>query len=149
MAKSRIQKRPRDNPENLTQITKQIKLNDYWLYQPSPIKQKQIRRSIRRRRKRRGGGKDKKKHLQSTTNICGWSPKYPPLKDLLLTVTGDDFEIKVLNGNQVKIQPKSKEKYTTIIKALAEKRTEFHTYRPKGDGSFRTAQLHRHKRNRV
>jgi exosome complex RNA-binding protein Rrp4 len=48
-----------------------------------------------------------------------------PLKEILVTVTGDDFELRVLNGNQVKIQPKSTEKYTTIIKALAEKHTEF------------------------
>ena len=43
----------------------------------------------------------------------------------------------MLQGNQVKIQPKSSDKYTTIIKALAEKRTEFHTYQPKADRSFR------------
>jgi hypothetical protein len=30
-------KRPRDNPENLTQNIKQIKLNDYWLNQTSPL----------------------------------------------------------------------------------------------------------------
>ena len=39
---------------------------------------------------------------------------------------GDDFEL----------QPKSPEKYKTIIKALAEKHTEFHTYQPKEDKSF-------------
>jgi len=61
-----------------------------------------------------------------------------PLKELLVTIAGDDFELKVLQGNQVKIQPKSSDKYTTIIKALAEKRTEFHTYQPKTDRSFRT-----------
>jgi len=46
-------------------------------------------------------------------------------------VTGDDLELKELNGNQVKIQPKSTEKYTTIIKAVAEKHTEFLTCQPK------------------
>ena len=61
-----------------------------------------------------------------------------PLKELLVTIAGDDFELKVLQGNQVKIQPKTSDKYTTIIKALAEKRTEFHTYQPKADRSFRT-----------
>jgi predicted ABC-class ATPase len=53
-------------------------------------------------------------------------------------VTGDDFEVKVLTCNQVKIQPKTADKYKTIIQALAEKHTEFHTYRPKEDRSFRT-----------
>jgi DNA polymerase III sliding clamp (beta) subunit (PCNA family) len=43
-----------------------------------------------------------------------------PLKELLVTIAGDEFEFKVLQDNQVKIQPKSSDKYTTIIKALAE-----------------------------
>ena len=60
-----------------------------------------------------------------------------PLKELLVTVAGGDFELKVLNGTQVKTQPKSTEKYAAIIKALAEKHTEFHTYQPKEDKSFR------------
>jgi hypothetical protein len=60
------------------------------------------------------------------------------LKDLLVTVMGDDFEHKVLNGNRVKIQPKSIDKYTAIIKAAAEKHTEFNTYRSKEDRSFQT-----------
>jgi hypothetical protein len=34
-----------------------------------------------------------------------------PLKELLVAVTGDDFELKVLTGNQVKIQPKTADKY--------------------------------------
>ena len=60
-----------------------------------------------------------------------------PLKELLVTVTGDDFEL-VLNGNQVKIQTKTAETYTTIIKALGEKHADFHTYQPKENRSFRT-----------
>jgi hypothetical protein len=61
------------------------------------------------------------------------------LKELLVNMTGDDLELKVLNDNQAKIQTKSTEKYTTTIKALSEKHTEFHTrtYKPKKDGSFR------------
>jgi pyruvate/2-oxoacid:ferredoxin oxidoreductase alpha subunit len=61
-----------------------------------------------------------------------------PLKDLLVTVTENDFELKILNADQVKIQPTSTTKYHTIIKALAENHTEFHTYQPKEDRSFRT-----------
>jgi hypothetical protein len=60
-----------------------------------------------------------------------------PLKELLVTIAGE-FELKVFQDNQVKIQSKSSDKYTIIIKALAEKRTEFHTYQPKADGNFRT-----------
>jgi hypothetical protein len=61
-----------------------------------------------------------------------------PLKELLVTTASDEFKFKVLQDNQVKIQPKSSNKYTIIIKALAEKRTQFHTYQPKADRHFRT-----------
>jgi hypothetical protein len=60
------------------------------------------------------------------------------LKELLVTVSEDDFELKVLKGNQVKVQPKSADKYRTIIKALIEKHTEFHTYLPKEERCFHT-----------
>jgi len=55
---------------------------------------------------------------------------------LLVPVSGDDFELQVLNGNQVKVQPKSADKYRTIIKALIEKHTEFYTYQPKKERCF-------------
>ena len=61
-----------------------------------------------------------------------------PLKELLVTVSGNDFKLKVLNGNQVKVQPKSADKYRTIIKALIENHTEFHTYQPKEEQCFHT-----------
>ena len=56
---------------------------------------------------------------------------------MLVTVSGDDFELKLLNGNQVKVQPKTADKYRTIIKALIEKHTESHTYQPKEERCFR------------
>jgi hypothetical protein len=46
-------------------------------------------------------------------------------------------EVKALAANQVKVQPKTSESYRTIIKALAEKRTEFHTYKLKEESSYR------------
>jgi PAX-interacting protein 1 len=61
-----------------------------------------------------------------------------PLKELLVTVTENDFELKILNGDQVKIQPSFTDRYHTIVKALAEKHTEFHAYQPKENRSFRT-----------
>jgi hypothetical protein len=57
---------------------------------------------------------------------------------VLVTVSGDDFELKVLNGNQVKVQPKTADKYRAIIHALIEKHTEFHTYQLKENRCFRT-----------
>jgi hypothetical protein len=61
-----------------------------------------------------------------------------PLNELLVTVPRYEFEPKVLNGNQVKVQPKSANNYRAIIQALKEKHAEFHTYQIKEDRCFRT-----------
>jgi HD superfamily phosphohydrolase len=42
-----------------------------------------------------------------------------------------------LAQNQIKVQPKTSESYKTIIKALAEKRKEFHMYKIKEERSYR------------
>jgi hypothetical protein len=47
-----------------------------------------------------------------------------PLIQLLEQITKQQYEIKALADNQVKVQSKTSECYRTIIKALAEKRTE-------------------------
>jgi len=76
------------------------------------------------------------------------TPKPPPifvagvhniqsLHALLIEIAAEAFELKVLHENHVKIQTQSPDAYRTIIKALAEKNTEFHTYQPKADRSFR------------
>jgi hypothetical protein len=41
----------------------------------------------------------------------------------------DQYEIKVLADNQVEVQPKTSERYGTIIKNLNKKHMEFHTYK--------------------
>jgi hypothetical protein len=41
------------------------------------------------------------------------------------------YETKSLADNQVKVQPATTDSYSATTKALAEKQTEFHTYKPK------------------
>jgi len=135
--KVEYKKRPSDNPDTRTQNVKQIKLNDYWLNPPLPQTTNRFDALM--------DETNEEGEVETTRN----TPKAPPifvsgvqniqpLKELLVAVAGDDFELKVLTGNQVKIQPKAADKYKAIIQALAEKHTEFHTYQPKGDRSFRT-----------
>jgi hypothetical protein len=135
--KVEYKKRPRDHLETLTQNIKQIQLNDYWLN--SRLPQNTNRFDALTDKMNEEG------EVKTTRNI----PKAPhifvsgvqniqPPKELLVAVTGDDFESKVLSGNQVKIQPKSADKYKTKIQTLAEKHTEFHTCEPKEDSSVRT-----------
>ena len=45
--------------------------------------------------------------------------------------------MKILPNDQVRVQPMESSDYTTIIKALMEKNTEFHTFKPRQNRSFR------------
>ena len=45
--------------------------------------------------------------------------------------------MKTLYNDQVRVQPTESSTYTTIINALIDKNTEFHTYKPRQDRSFR------------
>jgi hypothetical protein len=45
--------------------------------------------------------------------------------------------VELLYNSQVKVQPLESLTYTTITKALIEKQTEFHTYKPRNERGFR------------
>jgi hypothetical protein len=45
--------------------------------------------------------------------------------------------VSFMNNEQVRVQPTESSVYTTIVKALIDKNTEFHTYKPRQDRSFR------------
>lgn len=60
-----------------------------------------------------------------------------PLTTLLENIAKNEYEIKIINNTQVKIQPKSSEKYSAIVKELQTRNTEFHTYKLKQERSFR------------
>jgi len=58
------------------------------------------------------------------------------LSQLLKKIATDKYEIKIMN-EQTKIQPKSSIAYINIVKELKNKNTEFHTYKPKQERSFK------------
>lgn len=60
-----------------------------------------------------------------------------PLSKMLEEVAPDDYEIKILQGEKVKIQAKTSESYSTIYKELKSRNTEFYTYQPKRQKNFR------------
>jgi len=60
-----------------------------------------------------------------------------PLIELLNVIAPDKYFVKTLRNEQVRVQPTESSIYTSIIKALMEKNTEFHTYKPRQDRSFR------------
>jgi hypothetical protein len=76
--KAEYKKRPRDNPEALTQNVKQIKLYDYWLNSPLPQTTERFDSLTDEMSER--GGKNNPNHSQSTTHICVRSPKYTTIQ---------------------------------------------------------------------
>ena len=60
-----------------------------------------------------------------------------PLSELLNTIAKDKYLVKTLHNDQVRVQPTESSVYTIIIKALMDNNTEFHTYKPRQDRSFR------------
>jgi hypothetical protein len=59
-----------------------------------------------------------------------------PLIELLNVIAPNKYLVKTLSNEQVRVQPTESTVYTTIIKALMEKNTEFYTYKPRQDRSF-------------
>ena len=128
-------KRPRDTTGNDKAATKQPKLNNYWLNQP-PLTNENKYAILMEEGSEETQSKTQQIAPRAPPIYVAGVQNIHPLKELLLKIAGDDFELKVLQGNQVKIQPKPSKKYSTIIKALAEKHTEFHTYQPKENRNF-------------
>ena len=60
-----------------------------------------------------------------------------PLIELLNVIAPNKYLVKTLSNEQVRVELTESSIYTTIIKALMEKQTEFHTYKPRQVRSFR------------
>ena len=60
-----------------------------------------------------------------------------PLIELLNELAPNKYFVKTLSHDQVKVQPTESSVHTVIIKALMDRNTEFHTYKPRQDRSFR------------
>jgi hypothetical protein len=91
MAKSG-QKRPRDNPEDLTQNVKQIKLNDYWLNQPFPSNTNRF--DVSQKKEMMKKGQKTNNNFQSTTHICGRSPKHLTIQRTISNCDGRQLRVQ-------------------------------------------------------
>lgn len=114
---------------------KQTKLNNDWLSSPLQINN---RFAIL------GNDEQQGESVTPTDNPAKPPPIYidrvsniQPLTKLLNDIAKDEDEIKVLRAEKVKVQPKTTQIYTTIIKELQKRGTEFHTFKLKQERSFR------------
>jgi hypothetical protein len=67
-----------------------------------------------------------------------------PLTKMLQEIVKDDYEIKTLKAQRVKIQLKSAESFSAVYKELKLRNTEFFTYQPKEERSFKVVLKHIH-----
>lgn len=128
-------KKRQRSPEENIKIQRQTKINDYWLSTPSTSN---IYNNLQEE------DEDKMDHSKTEKNESKPPPIFVsgvqnmnPLNKLLTEIAVDHYTLKALSENQVRIQPTSSEAYTTIVKALASKKTEFHTYQPKQNKPFK------------
>ena len=59
-----------------------------------------------------------------------------PLKALLEIIASKSYEVKILRNSEVKVQASHIESFKNITKALNEKNTEVHSFKPKQDRTY-------------
>ena len=127
-------KRQRSGPE-LAKCLKQSTLSTYWLSQPVDISNSfsvlENEESNPPPQSVPITPKPPPIFVDKVTNIR-------PLTNLLNNTVPELYEIKVLPKDQVRIQSKTVDSYRTIIKELDSKGTEYYSYKPKQERSFKT-----------
>lgn len=124
-------KRLRNSPQIIGRL-KQAKVSEYWLSAPVTTNNRFDALSDTEHETVR-----QEKSIKPPPIFVDKVSNIQPLIKFLNDVVKDCYEIKILKGEQVKIQPKTIENYTTIVKELKLKNTKFHTYKPKQDRSYR------------
>lgn len=128
-------KRLCNSPETQTRNQKQTKLNTYWLSAPVQTSNRfaALEKEDQQTELISPGEKTPKPspiYVDRVSNI-------QPLTGLLNDSVEGEYEIKILKDEEVKILFKTTQAYSTIIKKLQKKGTEFHTHKLKQDRSFR------------
>lgn len=67
-----------------------------------------------------------------------------PLKDLLDSIAENEYTLKVLPNNSVKIQPNQSENYVSIVEQLKVKKTQFHKYQQKEEKNYKVVLRNMH-----
>jgi hypothetical protein len=135
-------KRTQPPSEDHHRETKQIKENHHWLHPTTATNSYSVLQ-------------DEEPEQPTRHNEPGKTPKLPPiyvsdvttissLTRLLEQTVTNQYVLQALSNNQIKIHPKTSEAYRTIIKVLADKKTEFHTYRPKEERNYEVVLKHLH-----
>ncbi|KMQ90007.1 nucleic-acid-binding protein from transposon x-element [Lasius niger] len=135
-------KRQRNSPEIMTRNLKQTKLNNYWLNQP--VSTSNSFASLEDEVQQETNTDLKEKTTKPPPIFIDKVSNMQPLIKLFNYHANGNYEAKVLRNEQVKILLKTFEVYTTIVKQLELKNTEFYTYKPKQERNFKVVLKNMH-----
>lgn len=131
-------KRPRSSPPKFSRKEKLTKL-DYWLNPRSPSITSNNKFNILTECE----DQDQQENEKGPTMIKPPPPFVAGVKDVnplykvLNESAKNNYYIKVINSEEIKIQPKSVEAYETIASELSKRNTEYYSYQKKEDRAFR------------
>ena len=131
--------RSRSSPDQILNIKKrQIHIKDYWLNKPIDT-QNQFTPLQVDGEKEDGNKDDLKVSTQKSPPIfVSGVEDIGPLKSLLDNIAENNYTLKTLSNNEVKILPNSSEKYLPIVEELKKKNTQYFTYQRKQDKTYKT-----------
>jgi hypothetical protein len=128
-------KRGRSSPDDIERESKHAKDNQHWLHPPSTSTSNRYSPLVDADGADRLTGPEHPQNPHPSTSRMYYHSEQ---------VAPRFYETKALAQNQVKDQPKTSDAYRAIVKALADKRTEFHTYKPKEERNCRVVLKHMH-----
>jgi hypothetical protein len=127
-------KRGRSTQDGIDKEAKHPKQSEHWLNQTFTSNRYTALLEEESEEQQKAGNENTSKpppiYISDITNIS-------PFIQLLEQIAIQQYEVKALAHNQVKVQPKTSESYRIIIKAFTEKRMHFHTYKLKEERSYR------------
>lgn len=129
-------KRQRNSPDGaVKQMQKQSKISKYWLSQQTPVSNSFGNLPVEETSD--ATSESQPKQAKPPPIFVDRVSDIRPLSKLLNECANNNFELKVLQNERVKIQPKTSEAYKTIIKHLEDRETEFFTYKLKQERNFK------------
>lgn len=120
------------SPGTILPHQKQSKISDYWLGAPTNNRFENLQD-----KDEMDQDEEPQKQVKPPPIFIEGVSNYAPLQELLNSIAANHYDAKIISSTRVKVQPWTIEIYREIIKKLAEKETQFHTYQMKSERAFR------------
>ena len=131
-------KRSRDSPLKDENLTKQKTLHSYWLADKKNSNSSNRFDALQNDEISKEVPNSTEKVQKPPPIFVDHVSNIQPLIDMLNEKVNNEYVLRVIKPNQIKIQPSKPDIYSIIVKELTAKNTEFFTYKAKNERSFRT-----------